>query len=175
MLGKLRRSSRKPSVIYAITNKSLWAVTFALLVVMLLSCSEQPSSPKASSRQEPGPQLGKKFTIQYGRQVRLESEGLEVRFASVTSESRCPSDPEVKCVWEGYAQIAVQLDKARNDAALMKLNTPNPLQEKYSSRKSYLVYTVELVELTPYPETAEAIEHPEYAATLLITRRQRRS
>ena len=171
MLGKLCRLLRESSVIYAITNKSIRAVTCALLFIMLLSCSEQPSSLKTSSREEPGPQLGKKFTIQYGRQVRLEHEGLDVRFASVTSESRCPSDPEVRCVWEGYAQIAVQLDKAGNDAALMKLNTPNPLKEKYPSRKSYLDYAVKLVKLTPYPEAAGAIEHAEYAATLLITRR----
>ncbi len=108
--------------------------------------------------------------MEYGQETTLKDEGLKVRFASVTSESRCPSDPKVNCVWEGYAQIVVRLSKDGEGAAHMKLNTPNPLMEKYPSKDGYLDYTVKLVKLSPYPRTAEAIKAAEYEATLLLTK-----
>lgn len=142
-----------------------------ILLVVLAGCPQQPDSQETLPRQGSGPKLGQKFTIGYGREVRLEDEGLEIRFASVTSDSRCPSDPEVKCVWEGYAQIAVQLSKGGEDTASIKLNTPSPLQQKYPSENSYLDYTVKLVKLSPYPKTAGGIETAEYKATLLVAKR----
>jgi hypothetical protein len=126
-------------------SRGLKGIVLSLLVASLFGCAEEPSSgEKASSLRDPGPKLGQALILEYGQVVALKDARLKVGFVSVTSESRCPSDPEVKCVWEGYAQIAVQLDEAGNDTALMKLNTPNPLREKYPSRKRYLDYTVKL-------------------------------
>jgi hypothetical protein len=135
----------------------------------LISCSQQYGSEEASTRQEPSIELGQEFTVDYGQQVRLAGEGLEVRFASVASDSRCPSDPEVRCVWEGYAQIVVWLSKDDEKSAAVRLNTPNALQQKYPSEKNYLDYTVELIALSPYPKTAGGIRPAEYVATLVIT------
>lgn len=143
----------------------------SLLLASLLGCAQQPGSEEPSSQRVSGPKLGREFAVKYGQEVTLEDEGLKVRFASVTSESRCPSDPEVNCVWEGYAQIVLRLSKDGEGAANMKLNTPNSLQEKYPSEDGYLDYTVELVKLSPYPGTAGGIEAAEYTATLLITGR----
>lgn len=153
-------------------GRSVKGALVSLLLASLLACAGQPSSGEgASSQRELGPKLGREFVLEYGQMVALEGEGLKVRFVSVISDSRCPSDSEVRCVWEGYAKTALRFVADGKEPALVELNTPNSLSDRYPSRKSYLDYTVRLVELDPYPETAEGIESGEYSARLLITRK----
>jgi hypothetical protein len=156
----------------AIAKARTKMIILSFLLASLLGCAQQPSSgEEASSQLEQNPKLGQEFALKYGQEVTLKDEELRVRFASVTSDSRCPSNPKVNCVWEGYAQIVARLSKDGQDAASVKLNTPNPLQEKYPSGHNYLGYTIKLVALDPYPRTTGGIEATKYVATLVIARR----
>ncbi len=63
-----------------------------------------------------GPELGQEFAVGRGREVEIASEGLSVRFGSVTSDSRCPEGAE--CIQQGYASIVVRLYKAGEETTV---------------------------------------------------------
>lgn len=105
-------------------------VVVVLLLVSLCGCVRQSGGGEVPSGG--GPELGREFTIERGREVEIAGEGLTVRFVSVVSDSRCPKGAE--CIWEGYARILVRLGKEGEDAASVRLNIP-PRSEKNAHRR----------------------------------------
>lgn len=145
-------------------GKGAKVVIFLFLLASLSGCARQSGGGEDPSGG--GSELGREFAVERGREVGISGERLTVRFVSVTSESRCPEGAQ--CVWEGYARILVRLVKEGEDTASVRLNTPDTLGEEYPSKVEYHGYTVELVDLEPYPTVAEKDKAAEYVATLVV-------
>jgi hypothetical protein len=138
----------------------------ALLVVasVALLCSHASAAPRAE-------RVGREFKVKVGRAVTFGRETLRLRFARVAADSRCPTG--VDCVWAGNAEVLVEVSAggARGRRTL-SLNTnaggERPVEVKYRR------YTVRLVALSPYPQSARKIRQGEYVATLLVTESEAR-
>jgi hypothetical protein len=123
---------------------------------------EIKSSPSTEVAGDAAVPLGQPFALAVGETAVLE-DGLDVRFAWLVGDSRCPAD--VVCVWEGNAEVAIEVAMAGKDRASLRLNT-NP---GFATEATYLAYTVELIGLEPYPRTDSPTDEP-YRATLVAGR-----
>lgn len=93
----------------------------------------------------------------------IEEGDLSIHFASVSSDSRCPTG--VQCVWAGNAEIVLELSGDGNHAAT--LNTNPQFARSYQTSK----YVVTLKELKPYPEAGQDIAMNDYIAVLTVETR----
>jgi hypothetical protein len=111
--------------------------------------------------------VGREFKIKAGRTVTFKGESLRLRFVRVADDSRCPTN--VDCIWAGNAEVLIEASAggARGKKALA-LNT-NASQGR-AGEGEYRRYTVKLVGLSPYPQSARKIRRDEYIATLLVTK-----
>ena len=105
-------------------------VIAAFSAVALVACSAPDVSPEP---QEPGEStvqasLNVPFDLSYGRKVSLTDISLQITFAELLGDSRCPRD--ATCVWEGVAIVrlnvtagaestSVDLDTAQNSTAVV--------------------------------------------------------
>jgi hypothetical protein len=105
--------------------------------------------------------LDQPFALAVGETAVVEG-GLDVKFASVVGDSRCPAD--VLCVWEGNAEISIDVAMTGEDQASLRLNT-NP---SFATEATYLSYTIEFMALEPYPRTDSETDEP-YRATLVAS------
>lgn len=103
--------------------------------------------------------LGQTFTLGEGETV-VVGDALTLRFAAVTEDSRCPTD--VQCVWEGNAAVRVEASMAADLPMPLCLNT----NAGFDTMATYDNYTIELVDLRPYPTTAQTMGP--YQATLVV-------
>lgn len=94
--------------------------------------------------------------LKYGSSV--EEDGLRISFASVSNDSRCPAG--VQCVWEGNAEIVLELSGDGNHAAVLNTNPQFPQSYRTSE------HVVTLKELKPYPEAGQEIVMQDYIAVL---------
>jgi hypothetical protein len=136
---------------------------FSTTVALLLGCPGSVSV-RVGERDEPVcVRLGQEFDLHVGQRAAVEGEGLQVRFASVVNDSRCPEG--VTCVWAGNAEVLIETG-ASNTQEELKLNTLGG--ERFPKEARYRQYIVELVALKPHPQKDVAVKAADYVATLVI-------
>lgn len=92
--------------------------------------------------------LDTEVTLGLGQAVVLTGEDLSVGFDAVRSDSRCP--PDVQCVWEGDATVAVSLaHPATGPRTVVDLHTNGRFQRS----TEYAGYQVELRALNTAGDT----------------------
>ena len=109
--------------------------------------------------------MGTDFTLAPGESVVVNSGEMTLTFVGLTSESRCPINALISCVWEGSATINV---RARTESRTREF----PL-ETVRTRDTETVdrYVVQLVAVTPAPLTLDPIPPASYRATLRMVRK----
>ena len=110
----------------------------------------------------PQAELNQPFQLKGGGTVLLASENLQIKFAAVTSDSRCPKS--VTCVWSGEARVLLEVVKGSMPPVQFELSTL-PDTSSFNAAN----YRFELQAVEPYPETPRqdfALE--DYALTLLV-------
>ena len=122
----------------------------ALIMVFSVRCSNGT-----------GPSLGDEVKLNYGQSIVLEDGALTVEFMSVAGESRCPEG--VTCVWEGNAEIRVQVSSAEMTETYALNTTLNPQFVEHQG------YKIDLLSVDPYPMYKQSVEFEEYSITLDIT------
>ena len=129
------------------------AVLALLGLLSLTSCDESIAGPTVS--------LNENFELPPGGTAAISGASFVLRFNRVTGDSRCPAD--VVCIQGGDAVVHVTAidDDARAD---LELHTGDMQPVKYGS------YTINLVQLQPYPFSSRTIQPDEYRATLKVTR-----
>ncbi len=68
-------------------------VVAALAVALAVACSGASTAPR----------LGDDQLVRYGKSVRMPGDTVQVQFAAVTTDSRCPSGAQ--CIWAGEAAV----------------------------------------------------------------------
>lgn len=110
-------------------------------------------------------QMERPFTLPIGHTAHLQESDLSITFLAVLEDSRCPA--QVDCFWSGQARITLNIRQGQKEAASFELNT------LYSAKQdtiSYAGYTIQLIELNPYPENPNAPIPPDaYQAVLIVT------
>lgn len=75
-----------------------------LLSAAAAACaSSEPSAPAIKADQVVVAESGAEVTLAPGQSARVTSANLLVTFTKLVSDSRCPTDPRVQCVWGGSA------------------------------------------------------------------------
>jgi len=118
--------------------------------------SPEPS-PAASSV---ATSVGQPFVLAVAHAAVFE-DGLTVTFERVVEDSRCPTT--VQCVWEGNAEVALEVVMPGESAASLRLNT-NP---SFPTEASYHTYTVTLLGLEPYPRLVSGPENSYRSSSII--------
>jgi hypothetical protein len=134
-----------------IANMRFCVAVFCLLAVT--GCFlESPAAPAP---------VDLELTLAPGESRPISGASLTVTFAGVAGDNRCPAD--ALCVLGGSATLRVQVagPDGRRDVTF---ETGNLQPVKYGA------FTLELVQLAPYPFSATTIRPEDYRATLRIKR-----
>ena len=94
----------------------------------------------------------------------MRGTDLSLTFVRVLSESRCPINPQIQCVWEGTASLQFRIRDAEGTREV-QLETHDR-----ANRLSVDEYLVRVMELTPAPRTEAVTPSDRYRVTLRVTR-----
>ena len=98
----------------------------------------------------------------------MTGDTLDLRFARVLEDSRCPELAE--CFWTGQARIAIVADSDDGVPMTLEFNT-NPAPGLTVPTAQVGDYSVTLQSLDPYPQTPEdRIGFADYRVTLVVHR-----
>jgi hypothetical protein len=109
---------------------------------------------------------GMEFSLRPGEERSIIGEDLVVGFKSVDEDSRCPAG--LQCFWEGNAKVTVELKKSGQALSTVQLDT-SP-SSGFSSKANYLNYTIQLIDLLPYPHVDSSILESDYIARFVVSR-----
>lgn len=137
-----------------------------------LSPAGTPTSPPATETPTAVPEtavsLGETFILAGGQEVALDEGGLSLHFAEVLEDSRCPTD--VDCFWTGQARIRITATQPGQEPIQLEFNT-NPAPGETVDQLMAGEYTVQLLQLDPYPKSPDTpIAFADYQAQLVVTR-----
>ena len=146
----------------------------ALLILPLAAggCgTPRPAADPAAARDTVAsapPTLDAPFTLARGSTATVD--GLDVTFATVLEDSRCPLN--VTCVWEGRATINLELAEGGRTGGI-NLTLPGNTGAEDSGRHPTVMalgHHVTLMALDPYPGSDEAEAGGTPTATLVVAR-----
>ena len=114
------------------------------------------------------PSLGRPIILGYNQVLRIEEEGLEVKFSGIISDSRCPKSEWVACYWPGQVEALVEVSKNGQDSGDIRLIKPN---NHTVSPEIVDIYQLTLLEVEPYPKFVDQVIKPEdYKITIKVQR-----
>jgi hypothetical protein len=126
----------------------------------LLFCLFAVTGCFRESPTEPGP-INQEVVLAPGQSATVEGTVLSLKFVGVTGDSRCPAD--ALCVLGGSATVKVEVSGSGGSRELtFETGDLKPI--------TYDAWSLELVQLTPYPFSASPIRHEDYRATLRVKR-----
>lgn len=122
-------------------------------MLLFLACSSQTAVAP-----------GSEMTLAVGESKRVDPGGLDVLFAAVTADSRCPRS--VQCVWAGDGAVRLDVTLGGESATVVVHTSGRP---DMPSEADAFGHRFKLVELAPYPDTPQSIEANAYRATVVVT------
>lgn len=130
----------------------------SLAAALLAGCGSSTPSSSLPVPTTTDVSLDQTFTLAPGQSARIPSQGLEVRFDSVSGDSRCPED--VVCVWAGDAAINLTLTKSGQSRAVAIHTTLDPKVIAEGEVQ------ISLVKLAPNTNSKKSISQGEYRVQL---------
>ena len=133
-----------------------------LALAIAVGCTSA-NGPDLSGTYAVTPDLDEPFTLKVGERARVDGANLYLRFLDVESDSRCPSNALILCVWEGDAAVEIEIGPLSGAAAVDTLHTT--LEPKSVPVGDGVLV---LKRLDPYPEDVTPIPIEEYVATFVV-------
>jgi hypothetical protein len=128
---------------------------FVLFLLAVTACNGMnPSSPTVP--------LNQQFELAPGQSATVQGASIRVSFLRVLGDSRCPAD--ALCIQGGDAIVAIQVEPDGSGAVPYELHTGDMRPVTHGN------FTIELVQLSPYPFSSRTIQPDEYRATLRVRR-----
>lgn len=128
---------------------------FLILLLLWLS---------AISCSKPVVDLSEEFSLHVGESVGIKGENLQVKFAGVVEDSRCPRG--VVCIWEGRASCAVEITYNKS---IYRIVLTQPGLSQQPARTTFENYSID-VKVEPYPEAGRHIAATEYLLFLKFSK-----
>jgi uncharacterized lipoprotein YmbA len=125
----------------------------ALACLVLAGCGTAPAEQARTV------ELGIEATLAPGSTVAVKGTALNVRFVSVSEDSRCPKD--VNCIWAGEVRVQLEIQLAQDVSRVEFLE---------GGTKASGPYRVMLVRVEPQPTSKARVAPQDYRATLKIER-----
>jgi hypothetical protein len=133
----------------------------ALAAVSLAACGSSTTSSSLPVPTTTDVTLDQQFTLSPGQTARIPAQGLEIRFDSVSGDSRCPED--VVCVWAGDAAINLTLTRNGQSRSVAVHTTLDPKVVVEGG------VSISLVKLAPNTSSKKSIPQGEYRVQLLAS------
>lgn len=130
-----------------------------LVVILIGALASIPNAFSDTNQAD----LGEEITLKHGDKVVINSDGIIVRFLSVSEDSRCPSD--VTCVWKGKASVIVNININGLDLGNYEFST--------DGNKSVInvnEYSLKLNGIEPYPESSKSLEKSDYILKFVVSK-----
>ena len=101
--------------------------------------------------------------IAFNDTIGSSTENIWISFDSLGSDSRCPVN--VVCIWEGNAEVFFSITTEA-------VNTPFVLNTNPTFMREILLhgYTIELIDLLPYPHTDSLFTDTDHVAKLIVSK-----
>ena len=97
-------------------------ISWMLALAIAVGCTSA-NGPDLSGTYAVTPDLDEPFTLKVGERARVDGANLYLRFLDVESDSRCPSNALILCVWEGDAAVEIEIGPLSGAAAVDTLHT----------------------------------------------------
>jgi hypothetical protein len=110
----------------------------------------------------PDPPNANAFILKIDGDYHQYKEMVSVNFEKVVNDSRCPTD--ANCVWEGNAEIMLNVVSMEKDTAHFSLNT----QKNYQQDTILNGYTIQLINVLPEPLSGKLLTTDDYSVELKI-------
>ena len=152
--------------IYRTKNLSKKFINICLLLlflILLTTCDNEESENIYVN-------INETFTLKCGESVIVKPDNLDLGFYEVISDSRCPTN--LRCFWEGAAEIKVWICEPGQSAKFIKLPIYGDVTYEDTIRHvviDTLGYQLSLLQLDPYPDEFEERDYSEYEATIFIS------
>ena len=162
-------SPRAGFVRAASPGRAAGAVSLAVGLLLAACVNAGPTMPQSGTDAPPNDAVtagfDEPFALRVGETGRVGSDGLELRFDRVASDSRCPID--VTCVWEGDGVVVVVARQSPELTASLELHThPSfPVEAEYASAR------IRLIALAPQPRESAPPTQADYVATFTVVAR----
>lgn len=134
---------------------------------------ETPAAPEATETPEPaatGPNPGEPFTLKIGETQTLAEISLNITFANVVGDSRCPV--EVDCVQDGPVIILVLVQQGDNPEESFEMNPEAAKAALAGIPPNIVTYQgleIELTAVDPFPQQPEDLaDFSNYTATFVV-------
>jgi hypothetical protein len=138
--------------------KTLPILSVFFLLLLLSNCSKNTELTGDSSFS-----LNDTLQLAINKSAINNDNQLTISIDSVLNDSRCPSD--VVCIWEGNAAVRFLFANNGKETKFV-LNTHGG--DNFRSDTIIDKYSIQLVNLKPYPISTKVISNDEYVAELLI-------
>jgi hypothetical protein len=139
-----------------------WLVAVAV-VLALASCQGE----HVAGAQPVQYNLDEAFLLGDRQRAVIRGQNLELEFAEVMEDSRCPT--KVECFWTGQARIGVRVWGRGVDTPITVEFNTNPAPGQTKQVVTVDGYTIRLRSLDPYPDSPErSIPLEDYRATLVV-------
>ncbi len=99
-----------------------------------------------------------------GDQLIFGNRSLE--FRKIISDSRCPSDPMITCIWTGEVKVLVEFYENGKSKGTKIIKTSNISIGDYFNTEGLML---QRFGVSPYPETWRSIEPEDYRLSLEVT------
>jgi hypothetical protein len=120
-------------------------------LVFLFSCHDEYFSDKFEFEEDNEFKINQKYLS--------EENNLKIEITNI-EDSRCPAD--VVCVWQGEALVEIELEETQTFSTVLST---------YDNQIDTLGnYSVELIDVQPYPLSDQVIKTEDYDITLRIKR-----
>ncbi|MBI4360847.1 hypothetical protein HY572_03695 [Candidatus Micrarchaeota archaeon] len=146
----------------------MWGI-FTLVAVGCLQTTTR-STPTQPPSDQVFVDFGKPFNLSPGQIASFDEGKLgapTLEFLGVTEDSRCPSGPNIACVWEGQATVELNLALS---GVYQTFNLTARAGKPEAAEKDVLGYHVILQTLEPYPETGKPVPKNQYRAILTVSK-----
>lgn len=161
-------------------------ILFAACLILITACSTstltesptsevQPSATALPEKERGTPidvdsefitaVLGGPFRLVAGQTGVLDGFDMEITFNNVVAESRCPSN--VQCIWAGQVVLAMQVRQGGELIDEFEL-VFGALTEDDSPGWEQNGMVIMLMDVSPYPQSTEAIEQEDYIVELVV-------
>jgi hypothetical protein len=131
-------------------------LSLPLMMVILSSCAVKSSELKAG--------LGEKFNLAIGQSTTITGESMEIRFAKVIGDSRCPQG--VECFWAG--EVSSQIEITYAGTTYEKVLTQSGASATAQTDFGDYIITFDF---KPYPKAGEEIKYKDYRLELQINKK----
>ncbi len=95
-------------------------------------------------------------------------ENKSIRFKKVISDSRCPKD--VTCIWAGEAKVLVAISENGKEIEEKIITLRDAKNFTFSFADSEILYSLNALDLYPYPISTHKIEDSEYCLKLQLSK-----